>query len=481
MEKDFISEENFILILKALKFNGKEYIDLKKGQSIIKLVKSNDKFNKFLISQFLENYIKHIYEHRADIMEYTAETTISDFQDNDFYIHITKEEFLKLIQRIAIDGEHLSEEEIEKAMQAFNKVKSNKKLDNLISYKFIKDYVLYVYENRYQIRKHLSKKINKLKRDKEGDYLIDDSYIVRDNNDGGKNSPFWISIERHEDEVVKGDITKDIVVKNMFDENKKETALIAEEIARQLRLPVAQYYPAKYVGTKYTTQGKRSFDDNKPYVSKRIVITPNFLEDGEELITGDRIAGYEMDVSRVPNIIREYLSKEGLEKQEIDDLVSDYRTIMAFNCFINHRDCHNGNWGYIKQANGKFKIAHIFDLEGSLLENIHHIRAIYVGDYMEDDKILYELLKDKKTRKKVASFLDLDMEQVFLNVYVSKGFIVPNDMKVETQKLIGEQKCILQNVIKQIDKDEKREYEKIKVNGKNVKGESIKEKLEIDK
>lgn len=457
MEKEFISEENFIKILNAIKFNEGKDIDLKKGQNIIRLVRSKDKFNNFLTNQFLENYVKYIYEYRANIMKYEERPILSHFQENDLYINIDEEEFSKIIQKMAIDGEHLSEEEIEKAIQSFRKVKSNKRLDNLISYKFIKDYVLYVYENRYQIRKHLSKRINKLKKDKEGDYLIDDSYIVRDNNDGGKNSPFWISIERHEDDKVVGDITKDIVVKNMFDENKKETALIAEEIARQLRLPVAQYYPAKYVGTKYITEGERSFDDNKPYVSKRIVITPNFLEQGEELITGDRIAGYEMDVSKVPDIIREYLSKEGLEKQEIDDLISDYRTVMAFNCFINHRDCHNGNWGYIKQADGKFKIAHIFDLEGALTENTHHIRAIYVGDDMEDDKILHELLKDNKTRKKVASFLDLDMEQVFLNVYLSKGFIVPNNMKSETRKLIGQQKGILQNVINQIDKEQNKE------------------------
>ena len=76
---------------------------------------------------------------------------------------------------------------------------------------------------------------------------------------------------------------------------------------------------------------------------------------------------------------------------------------------------------------------------------------------MEDDKILHELLKDNKTRKKVASFLDLDMEQVFLNVYLSKGFIVPNNMKSETRKLIGQQKGILQNVINQIDKEQNKE------------------------
>lgn len=283
---------------------------------------------------------------------------------------------------------------------------------------------------------------------------------MRDNNDGGKNSPFWISIEIDDNEELKGDITKDIVVKNMFKENEKETALIAEEIARELQLPVAQYYPAKYVGKKYKSKCKREFNDNIPYISDRIVITPNFLEEGEELITGDRIAGLEMDVSKVPNLIREYLKKENVSGEKIEKLISDYRLIMVYNCFINHRDCHNGNWGYIKNKDGDFKIAHIFDLEGSLCENIHHIRAIYVGDYMDDEHIYDELLQDDNVRKRANQFLYLNMRNVMNKVVVSKGVYVPFSKRNATYDLIENQKKVLEKAIIKIEKYKQEDMEK---------------------
>lgn len=462
MEDGFITEEGFVKVLQAIKFNRENdsNINIKKGFDIINLVRKNKKFNEFLISKFIEDYIKYVCTHKTVIEQNIANNYKSDLNNNGFYIKMSCDSFKNMATKITIDGKHLSDEEIEQAIESFKLLQSNNRLNNIISYKYIKDYVSYVYTNRYQIRKHLSKRINRLKKDKDGDYLIDDSYIVRDNNDGGKNSPFWISIEIDDNEELKGDITKDIVVKNMFKENEKETALIAEEIARELQLPVAQYYPAKYVGKKYKSKCKREFNDNIPYISDRIVITPNFLEEGEELITGDRIAGLEMDVSKVPNLIREYLKKENVSGEKIEKLISDYRLIMVYNCFINHRDCHNGNWGYIKNKDGDFKIAHIFDLEGSLCENIHHIRAIYVGDYMDDEHIYDELLQDDNVRKRANQFLYLNMRNVMNKVVVSKGVYVPFSKRNATYDLIENQKKVLEKAIIKIEKYKQEDMEK---------------------
>lgn len=462
MEEEFITEESFIKVLKAIKFNRESdsNINIKKGHDIINLVKKNKKFNEFLISKFIEDYVQYVCTHKTIIEQNITNNYRSDLNNNEFYIKMSCDGFKNIASKITINGKHLSGEEINQAIESFKLLQSNDRLNNIISYKYIKDYVSYVYTNRYQIRKHLSKRINRLKKDKDGDYLIDDSYIVRDNNDGGKNSPFWISIERDDNENLKGNITKDIVVKNMFKENEKETALIAEEIARELKLPVAQYYPAKYVGKKYGSKDKKSFNDNTPFVSDRIVITPNFLEDGEELITGDRIAGCEMDVSKVPNLIREYLKKEDVSDEKIEELISDYRLIMTYNCFINHRDCHNGNWGYTKNKDGKFKIAHIFDLEGSLCENIHNIRAIYVGDYMDDEHIYNELLQDDNVRKKAKQFLYLNMRNVMNRVFISKGVYVPFPKRNATYNLIENQKKTLEKAIIKIERDKEEDIEK---------------------
>ena len=51
------------------------------------------------------------------------------------------------------------------------------------------------------------------------------------------------------------------------------------------------------------------------------MITPNFLEDGEELITGDRILGIEMDISQTPELIRKYLANKGVNQSKIEKII----------------------------------------------------------------------------------------------------------------------------------------------------------------
>ena len=325
----------------------------------------------------------------------------------------------------------------------------------------------------------LDKDIPKIKKDKDGNYLLKDGdFIAKANLDGGKNSPLWIctiapnKISENEDGIRQSPMCN-IVVKNLFDENERETALIAEEIARQLGLPVAQYYPAIYMGKEYSkeevkkknsilTQSQSTLTkdvNSQSFVTHRVVLTPSFLKEGEELITGDRIAGYDMDVSTVPDKIRDFFEKRGVEKEKIEKLITDYRVVMAYNCLINHRDCHNGNWGYIKDKNGKYKISHIFDLEGSLDENELDIRAIYVGDIYSgtgeniDAALLKELLKDEACRDRVRSFLRLNIEMVFNNVFLSKGIVIPKKKKDAVRKIIMQEKDIIRESIMKIDRD----------------------------
>lgn len=273
----------------------------------------------------------------------------------------------------------------------------------------------------------------------------------------------------------------------MLPENERETALIAEEIARELGLPVAQYYPAKYVGTMYTkeaAQKRLESEGENPekdlvYLTDRIVLTPNFLEEGEELITGDRIAKYEMDVSVVPNLIRNYLRKDGVPEGKIESLISDYRVIMAFNCFINHRDCHNGNWGFIKNANGEYKISHIFDLEGSLDENTNYIRAIHIGDVFSvtgeniDESILMNLFQDNKCKEKMQEIFSLNLNKVFMNINILKGITIPKKKQVDVIRIISKEKQIFEEVFRKISRMKNAAKDKsiVKDNEKDYKGD----------
>lgn len=453
---EFISEELFIKVLRVLDLNGNKLNErhIEKGKKIIHQIKEYPKFDNFLTQQFLEKYVTFIFENRDLIDDVYNQPLINNVKENSFHINIDESTFLSTIEKLSVNGgKHLQESEIEDSLQTFRNLRKNASLDSCISYNFSYDYVKYVYQNRYQIRKFLNKKILDIKKDKNGNYLIDDSYFFRSNNEGGKNSPFWMSVEKSALDINSNPINKDLVLKNMFKENKRETALIAEEIARELRLPVAQYYPAKYIGEKYHIKNKEN-TDNTNLLSDNIVITPNFLEDGEELITGDRILGIEMDISQTPELIRKYLTNKGVNQSKIEYLISDYKIIMAFNCFINHRDCHNGNWGFIKDKSGNYKISHIFDLEGSLSENKHHIRAIYIGDSMDDEILLRYLLQDKKVREKSKDFLRLNMNEVYSRILYSKGIAVPENMQHEINELIIKQKNIFRELIMKIEDQE---------------------------
>lgn len=144
MKKELVSEENFMKILEVIKSNEDESIELKKGKKIIELIKSNEKFDNFLTSQFIEDYIQYMYTNYNNIMKYDSNESSEKIHGTDLCIDMTEDEFKKEIQKIAIEGEHLSEDELQKAMESFQKVKSDKNFDNIISYRFIKEYVKYV-------------------------------------------------------------------------------------------------------------------------------------------------------------------------------------------------------------------------------------------------------------------------------------------------------------------------------------------------
>ena len=465
---ELLNEKEFISILKSAEimgktnniFKSKNPINLAKAKKIFSELQKNEKLNSFLIERYLEEYVKFIYENREKIKQNIDIDYSDKIGNNNFYINMKDEDFKKTLSRITINDEHLSEDEVKECTMLYSKVLNNPGLHNTISYSILKEYALFIYSNRYQLRMFLNKKLSSLPLDDNGNYILDDKdFISKVNRDGGKNSPLWIYINSSNKENDKfNNILCDVVVKNLFDDNERETSLIAEEIARELGLPVAQYYPAIYVGKEFDKDNTKL--ENDKYVTNRIVLTPNFLKPGEELITGDRISKYDMDVRTVPNSIREFFEKQGVDNQKIEELITDYRVVMAYNCLINHRDCHNGNWGYVKTEDGDFRIAHIFDLEGSLDENVHNIRAIYVGNHYSsgenniDNEILKELLKDKKCRERVHTFLDLDMKNVFKNVKISKGINISWPKRKKVMDVINNEKQIIEEVERELDRDE---------------------------
>ena len=419
---------------------------IEEGCNAYKKLKTNPYLYGKISEKFINRYVTFIYYNRYAIRKLVSKELSKVKIDADGNYILTDDDF---IGKINCDGGHnsplwicidLPDEEQEES----------KELDGE-SNKF-KAYL----QNRIDKIKNLKENITEGIVDKEETKVVINQIKEQEKELQEANLP-------EVKNVANTGFEKNIVVKNLLPENERETALIAEEIARQLGLPVAQYYPAKYLGKKFSkeeAEKNRMIDGKKNselvYMTKDIVITPNFLEPGEELVTGDRIAGYEMDISVVPSLIEKYMSKEGIPQERINELISDYRTVMAYNCFINHRDCHNGNWGFIKKKDGDYKISHIFDLEGSLDENVHQIREIYVGDvYSEADKnidkeLLMELLKDERCRAKVMEFNRLNLFRVYSNINISKGVRISQDKQRKVEEVITREKLILEETLRQI-------------------------------
>ena len=143
--------------------------------------------------------------------------------------------------------------------------------------------------------------------------------------------------------------------------------LIVEEIANQLGIQSAHYDLVKMIDDK----GKQTYG-----VLSVSIVDP---EKGEQLETLRDIIGDEPENSKFPDAIsyeftitklREKLTLDGYEKEQIDKVLEDYKKITGFTISILDTDRHSENFAFIKnKENGKDKIrlSPIFDSEASLM------------------------------------------------------------------------------------------------------------------
>lgn len=180
-------------------------------------------------------------------------------------------------------------------------------------------------------------------------------------------------------------------------------------------------------------------------------MTPDFLKIGEDLISGKDICESNMNVRKVPEIIRKYLESDGATQENIQEIIRQYKIIMAYNIFINHRDGHNGNWSIIKKNDEKFYFAPIYDLEGCLTENKHNIRATYIDDFNYDDNAALEFLfEDPQVKEKFEGFFKTNMLKVFSDIKNKKGININSELRQELYDFISQRKKSFQSFFKEI-------------------------------
>lgn len=322
------------------------------------------------------------------------------------------DEILRILQNIETDGKPKTEEELQKYKLILNQILKDPSLEAFLNKKFGEMISNYVIENPGLIEK--SK--NQFVRNDDGFILLDEQdYLTREHNGPGIFAIEWI---------MTGGMP--VLVKGMAKENNPYTTLISEQIAREAGYDVATYYPAILKG-------------------KNVVVTPSFLKvedmpDGtvreEEIISGKRISGENMDLSENPALIREYFEARNVPKAQIDSLVEGYKSIMLYNIFINTRDGHNGNWGVI-QGKNSYRFTPIFDLEGGLSENKLNIRPFHIGDDWDDETMLNYLLQDGRMKKYAKRLLSVDMDKVYSEVERTKKVKIPKEIKEANKKVIA--------------------------------------------
>lgn len=147
-----------------------------------------------------------------------------------------------------------------------------------------------------------------------------------------------------------GDINRDMTIENYY--ISKYNPILVPEIARQFLLEAAQYY----IVTR--AKGKRASKID-------LMLTTDFRdeEQEEELIEGKYICGAELKTSQIIEKQQEYLMEHNASPEDMEMVRRNFIKQTIFNKFIEQTDENNGNWGIVKNKNGRFKLAPIYDLD----------------------------------------------------------------------------------------------------------------------
>lgn len=336
------------------------------------------------------------------------------------------EEVIRQIINVQNDDEalNLNEKDVLNVSKLVQTIRDNPHLLKFIKQKYIENLGAWLVQNASNI---LNEPYQKFSRDKDGNVILDDKTLLsREHHGQGKMADKWFIID-----------DKEFLAKDLFTENITENTLIAEEIARQLNLPVAVYFPAKEK-------------------DKRKILTLNFLKPNEILVEGNKICKKEMDIIKVEEQLKEFLEKEQKGKNkykvtEIDNessntekIITNYKKFILYSILINHRDAHNGNWAVIKNAESEqYAFSRIYDLEGALCENIYKIRAFSCNDKFDDDLVLDYILDDKEVLKLAQKIDYLNMDNVYKKVYERKRVQVSKELREKNNIVIQEQKQII--------------------------------------
>ncbi|MGN1327698.1 MAG: hypothetical protein ACI4VQ_06475 [Clostridia bacterium] len=223
----------------------------------------------------------------------------------------------------------------------------------------------------------------------------------------------------------------EVFIKKMYSKREAYAELIAEQIAKQMGIPHAQY-------------------DLVDIEGQTKVISINILEDGEELIHAADILPdlRAKDIASICRSLSIAMKRKypDLTEEKRQRIKEDFLKITIFDKTIANWDRNPGNWGIIASPNGDVKIApeldngKALDLDG-YYSNYH--RDMYFGKDDHSMSTLLEYCLDNfSDSDKFFEFIEhcignINVRKACEEIQREKRIFIPNEEIIQMDKIVS--------------------------------------------
>ncbi|MBP3502816.1 MAG: hypothetical protein J6K42_05015 [Clostridia bacterium] len=186
--------------------------------------------------------------------------------------------------------------------------------------------------------------------------LSKELYFTQNRNAIGSFADFWFILYDLKSYLLK-EIIPDRFIKNSNDSKHNRiisNSIVIPEVIEALGLKSAKYYITNY------------WDDNADNLYTNLyLVTPNFLQEGEELYNVNDIIGLEVtDVIDLENKLREYYKYSPFSNEQKENLIKQFIKAIVVNKIIDNTDETNENMSIIVNNEKKtVKLSPLYDYD----------------------------------------------------------------------------------------------------------------------
>ena len=222
----------------------------------------------------------------------------------------------------------------------------------------------------------------------------------------------------------------EVFIKKIRSMNEAYAELVAEQIAKQMGIPYAQY---DLINIEGTTK----------------IASINFLEEGQELVDGTKILP-DLKVKDIDSICRSFCRflktrYPNLSEEDIQKIKEGFLKITIFDKIIANWDRNPGNWGIIVLPNGDVKISHELDNNKAL--NIseyyqnYERRDMHLNNNHKLETLLEYCFNNFSNPHEFIEFIEncrknIDVRRACQDIQIEKGISIPHVEIMEMQSIV---------------------------------------------